>query len=317
MHDAPPLPDSPHLRYYGGAFGRISLLTPAARFASHARDCEQVLLNVDERPLEVIVDNRSYWLGTFEAALIRPRQLYALPAYGNPGRHSAAAHGSVLIKASASLRQQARLTELPASDNVRWNKIVSASAHSRDIIRDLLAELTRANPDIANVEEGARAVFTSISGTLLNTAPSPVDLPAPIAGKLKMLIEDANTVLFDDTNTFRPVHDIANRYHISERHFFSSFRKATGLTPRAFYNMRRLEMAFAMLLDKKRRIADIAYELGFSAPPHFTRFMSTNTGWTPTRYRQLIDTTPPDLRASLDHTVPFKQFAELGIRRLQ
>ncbi|MGQ7935284.1 helix-turn-helix transcriptional regulator [Paraburkholderia sp. D1E] len=275
------------------------------------------MINIDERPLEVVVDDRPYRLCTFEAVLIRPRQLYALPAHGNAAGNAAMDHGSVLIKASAHLRQQAGLTELAPRVNVRGNSVVSPRAQSRDMIRGLLTELTSTDPRIANVEEAARVVFTTISGAILANSPSRVDPPAPIEGKLKALIEDANTLLFDDANAFRPVHDIANGYHVSERHLFASFRKATGLTPRAFYNMRRLEMAFAMLLDKKRRIADIAYELGFSAPPHFTRFMNTNTGWTPTRYRQMIDTTPPELRASLDHTVAFIQFAEAGIRRLE
>ena len=94
----------------------------------------------------------------------------------------------------------------------------------------------------------------------------------------------------------------AAAYGISERHFTTLFRRATMLSPKEFYNMRRLEAAFALLASASRSISDIGFDLGFSAPAHFTRFMRSNTGWTPSAYRSHLSDLPPLLRPNWAHS---------------
>ncbi|WP_420991713.1 helix-turn-helix transcriptional regulator [Cupriavidus sp. 30B13] len=307
---------SPHLRYYGGPFGRVSLLASDVEFADHARDCEQALVNVDAQPLYVRIDEGLHRLDAFEAILIRPRQTYAIPREGRPAPDGTP--GSILIKASDALVDAAGLASARFRPGAKHNAVVPLGRRLRDEARQLLSELTAAQPGPGGLEEGIRSLFGPIAAAALDDAPGAV-LAAPwmAADQVeRALAEKANTLLFGEMNAFREVREIARSYEISERHFFTLFRRATGLPPRAFYNMRRLEMAFALLLDDSRTVTDVGYELGFSAPPHFTRFLRANTGWTPSAYRRVIGQAPAPLRPTLRDTVLFVQNETAGMRRL-
>ncbi|MFA6644651.1 MAG: helix-turn-helix domain-containing protein, partial [Bacteroidales bacterium] len=46
-----------------------------------------------------------------------------------------------------------------------------------------------------------------------------------------------------------------------------------------------IEVAKKRLLDADKSISEIAYELGFRYPQHFTRLFKQRTGLTPNEYR--------------------------------
>lgn len=83
--------------------------------------------------------------------------------------------------------------------------------------------------------------------------------------------------------------DLAAQCGLSRAHFFELFRKTTKLTPRVFANVLRFEASIGALTSADKPIADIAYDLGFSAPGHFTRFFREHLGTTPTEYRRVVD----------------------------
>jgi AraC family transcriptional regulator len=75
---------------------------------------------------------------------------------------------------------------------------------------------------------------------------------------------------------------------LSRPHFFALFRQSTGLSPRVFGNSWRLEVAMNALSCPTTPIRDLAKELGFSAPAHFTRFFVHHVGSTPSAFRRGI-----------------------------
>lgn len=60
----------------------------------------------------------------------------------------------------------------------------------------------------------------------------------------------------------------------------------TGMSLHQYILQRRLAMAANLLLTTRQPIGDIAAELGFNSPSHFSNFFKEQTGMTPQRYRQ-------------------------------
>ncbi len=61
---------------------------------------------------------------------------------------------------------------------------------------------------------------------------------------------------------------------MSRANFFRLFERETGITPRMYLNVVRLEHAVEAAVDTDVSFANTADDLGFSSPGHFTRFFS-------------------------------------------
>ncbi len=85
------------------------------------------------------------------------------------------------------------------------------------------------------------------------------------------------------------VNRLAEIAGLSRAHFFKTFRENTGLTPRVYSSMLRMESAIDGIADKKQSMGELAYELGFSAQSHFTRFFQWHQGVAPSEYRRIVE----------------------------
>ncbi len=74
--------------------------------------------------------------------------------------------------------------------------------------------------------------------------------------------------------------EISKQLGINKSHFIRIFKKRTGLTPHAYRNLKRIELA-KELLKQNRPIRDIAYKTGFSDQSHLNRRFKQFTGFTP------------------------------------
>jgi len=277
---------SPHLAYCGGSFGRVSLMAADTALADHARDCVQLLVNVHSAVRAVRVDGATVGLQPFEAVVIAPRQTYAIPPQGGGPVAHASAPGFLLVKSPVAGGASGR--------GVRGGLVRTAlRGAARDDTRQLVAELLRPAPASATIEGGVRAL--QVAG---GAPPDAAQARGPGGRTLARIAREIEAL--QGLQDFGSTRERAAACAMSERHFLTLFRRATQLPPRGFYNMLRLETAFAQLADAGcGSVADIAYRLGFSAPPHFTRFMRANTGWTPTAYRACLQALPPPLRPRL------------------
>ncbi|MDQ8756194.1 AraC family transcriptional regulator [Sphingosinicella sp. LHD-64] len=79
--------------------------------------------------------------------------------------------------------------------------------------------------------------------------------------------------------------DLAALAGLSRFHFLRIFKQATGLTPVAYRNQRRVEAA-RRLLRGGLPIAEIALATGFADQSHLTRQFQRLVGTSPARYRQ-------------------------------
>jgi AraC-like DNA-binding protein len=79
--------------------------------------------------------------------------------------------------------------------------------------------------------------------------------------------------------------DLAGQAGLTRFHLVRTFKRATGLTPVAYRNQRRVEAA-RRLLHGGLPIAEIAFAVGFADQSHLTRQFQRLVGTSPARYRQ-------------------------------
>jgi len=79
--------------------------------------------------------------------------------------------------------------------------------------------------------------------------------------------------------------DLAALVGASPFHFARMFRAITGTTPHRYVISARLRQAAALLLETRRRISDIAFEVGFGDLSNFVHTFRREMGMTPRDFR--------------------------------
>jgi AraC-like DNA-binding protein len=79
----------------------------------------------------------------------------------------------------------------------------------------------------------------------------------------------------------------ANQLHLSANYFGDLIKKETGKSAQEYVQLKLMDVAKEKVLDTTKTINEIADELGFKYPQHFTRMFKKTTGFTPNKYRLL------------------------------
>jgi AraC family transcriptional regulator, transcriptional activator of pobA len=79
----------------------------------------------------------------------------------------------------------------------------------------------------------------------------------------------------------------AEQLHLSPKYFGDLIKKETGKTAQEFIQQKLIDLAKDKIFDTSKSISEVAYELGFKYPSHFTRFFKLQVGSTPNEYRML------------------------------
>ena len=79
----------------------------------------------------------------------------------------------------------------------------------------------------------------------------------------------------------------AEEQHLSPNYFGDLIKKETGKSAQEYIQSKIIDMAKDKILDPDKSISDIAYELGFKYPQHFTRLFKQHVGYSPSEYRSL------------------------------
>ena len=82
------------------------------------------------------------------------------------------------------------------------------------------------------------------------------------------------------------VNELAERVSMGLTAFRQAFHRATGRSPRAYMEQRRVERAAQSLIETDRRVVEIAEAEGFEDPYHFSRVFKRVTGTSPRAYRR-------------------------------
>lgn len=77
----------------------------------------------------------------------------------------------------------------------------------------------------------------------------------------------------------------ADQLHLSANYFGDLIKKETGKSAQEHIQLKVIEMAKDKLYNPEKNVNEIAYELGFKYPHHFSRMFKKIVGYSPTDYR--------------------------------
>ncbi|MGL5682066.1 MAG: helix-turn-helix domain-containing protein [Marinifilaceae bacterium] len=80
----------------------------------------------------------------------------------------------------------------------------------------------------------------------------------------------------------------ADKFCLSPNYFGDLIKKETGKSAQEFIHLQVIERAKNFIAHKELSISEIAYELGFQYPQHFSRFFKLRVGVSPNEYRKHI-----------------------------
>ena len=79
----------------------------------------------------------------------------------------------------------------------------------------------------------------------------------------------------------------AGELNLSAKYFGDLIKKETGTTAQEYIQAKVMDVAKERIFDPSKSVSQIAYELGFKYPQHFTRLFKQRVGHSPQEYRSL------------------------------
>jgi AraC family transcriptional regulator, transcriptional activator of pobA len=77
----------------------------------------------------------------------------------------------------------------------------------------------------------------------------------------------------------------AGQMHLSANYFGDLIKKETGKTAQEYIQEKVIEAAKEKMADLNKPVSQVAYELGFKYPQHFTRLFKQKVGLSPNEFR--------------------------------
>ena len=79
----------------------------------------------------------------------------------------------------------------------------------------------------------------------------------------------------------------ADELNLSAGYFGDLIKKETGKTAQEYIQSKVIDVAKEKIFDQSKSVSEIAYELGFKYPQHFSRLFKQRVGQSPNEYRML------------------------------
>jgi len=77
----------------------------------------------------------------------------------------------------------------------------------------------------------------------------------------------------------------ADKLNLSANYFGDLVKKETGKTPLEYIQAKVIDIAKEKIFDRSKSISEIAFEMGYRYPQHFTRLFKQRVGMSPMEYR--------------------------------
>ena len=272
------------LRIRIGQFGRVALLDMDRSLVRHAHPHCHVLLKVDGADTSFLVGDRVAPLTDNTAVLVNawtphayvhrpeaPRTiilaLYIEPNWLAGFRSNWVSSGEAGFFGSTAGEVTPLITKLTL-------ELSSSMVHAPTAIAEhekLLGELM-----IAVIERFTE--WRSVGSMLRSNSQ---------VNSVDWRIRKAISLIRSDPTTPDSVDRLAENSGMSRANFFRVFERSTGVTPRVFMNVVRLERAVHAAVNSDISFGELSHELGFSTQGHFTRFFRDHAGVAPSHFRSI------------------------------
>lgn len=111
------------------------------------------------------------------------------------------------------------------------------------------------------------------------------DLHKDILVRFEALLQDCFQMDMLQEMGLPSVSYCAKQLHFSVNYFGDLVKKETGISAQEYILSKVIDLAKDKIRDNSKLISEIAYEMGFKYPQHFTRLFKQRVGQTPTEYR--------------------------------
>jgi AraC family transcriptional regulator, transcriptional activator of pobA len=81
----------------------------------------------------------------------------------------------------------------------------------------------------------------------------------------------------------------AHELNLSANYFGDLIKKETGKTANEYIHLKLIDVAKEKIFDSTKSVSEIAYELGFKYPQHFSRVFKQHVGISPNEYRSSLN----------------------------
>ncbi|MEX0303360.1 MAG: helix-turn-helix domain-containing protein [Leisingera sp.] len=161
--------------------------------------------------------------------------------------------------------------------------VLPAPAGLQDQAEQLFGEYSRREYGRAQLLRGLVLSMTALAARAIAGAlqRDPQAQASPLFARFEALVER-------DFRRRRALSEYARELAVSPTHLNRIAHQATGQPASALVNARVLREARRLLIYTNLTAAQIAYELGFTDPAHFSRIFAKGTGMPPRKFRQQL-----------------------------
>ena len=173
------------------------------------------------------------------------------------------------------------------------NEALHISDHEKEVVLDCLDKI---NYELKQgVDKHSKKLITSNIELFLNYCDRFYDRQFITRdNENKGILERFETTLKNYFNSDAPqkiglpsVSFFADEFHLSPNYFGDLIKNETGKSAKDHIQDHIIEIAKAKTFNTEKSVSEIAYELGFKYPQHFSRLFKNKVGYSPNEYRNL------------------------------
>ena len=272
------------LRIRSGSFGRVALLDMDRNLVRHAHPHCHVLLKVDGADTQFLVGETVAHLTNESAVLVnawtphayvhKPDQprclilaLYIEPIWLAEFRKNWASSGDTGFFASATGAITLNIRKLSMALATSMIHAPTDVVEHEKLLGDLMIAVIERFTEWRSVGAGLRE--------------------ASRVQSVDWRLRKAIAMIRREPGEVDNIERLAAEAGMSRANFFRVFEASTGVSPRVFLNVVRLEQAIFGTVNGDMSFGQMSDKLGFSTQAHFTRFFRDHAGVAPSQFRSI------------------------------